>query len=40
MDREVAEVVVAASYELGVKDAEAKLTKEVDVICRDYCTKS
>ena len=38
--REVAEVTVAASYERGVKDTEVRLTEEVAVVCRDYCTES
>ena len=38
--REVAEAVVAASYERGVKDTEARLTEEVAVVCRDYVTES
>ena len=27
-----------ASYERGVHDMETRLTKEVAVVCRDYCT--
>ena len=38
--REVAEAVVAASYDRGVKDIEARLTEEVAVVCRDYVTES
>ena len=38
--REVAEAAVAASYERGVKDTEARLTEEVAVVCRDYVTES
>ena len=40
MAREVAEVTVAAFYEHGVKDTEARLTEEVAVVCRDYFTES
>ena len=40
MAREAAEAAMAASYERGVKDTEARLTEEVAVVCRDYCTKS
>ena len=29
-----------ASYEHGVLDTENKLTKEVAIVCRDYCTES
>ena len=36
----VAEAAVAASYEHGVKDTEARLTEEVVVVCRDYYTES
>ena len=38
--REAAEAAVAASSERGVKDTEARLTEEVAVVCRDYCTES
>lgn len=38
--RKAAEAVVAASYERGVKDTEARPTEEVVVVCRDYVTKS
>ena len=38
--REAAEAVVAASYEGGVVDIEARLTKEVATVCRDYITMS
>ena len=31
---------MAASYERGVKDIEARLIEEVAVVCRDYCTES
>jgi len=37
--REVVEATVAASYKRGVKDTDARLTKEVVVVCRDYCTE-
>ena len=40
MAREAAEVAVAASYEHGVKDTEARLIEEVAMVCRDYCTES
>ena len=36
--REAAEAAVAASYERGVKDIEARLTEEVAVVYRDYVT--
>ena len=38
--REVAEAAVAASYEHGVADTEARLTEEVAMVCRDYVTES
>ena len=38
--REAAEVAMAASYERGVTDTEARLTKEVAVVCRGYVTES
>ena len=37
--RKAAEATVAASYERGVKDTEARLTEEVVVVCRDYVTE-
>ena len=40
MAREAAEVAVKASYEHGVWDTETRLTEEVVVICKDYCTES
>ena len=40
MAREAAEAAMAASYERGVKDTEARLTEEVVVVCKDYCTES
>jgi len=38
--REAAEAAMAASYERGVKDTEARLIEEVAVVYRDYCTES
>ena len=38
--REVAEAMVAASYEHSVRDTKARLTEEVVVVCRDYVTES
>ena len=38
--REAAEAAVAASYERGVVDIEARLTEEVATVCRDYITMS
>ena len=38
--REAAEATVAAFYERGMKDTEARLTEEVAVVCRDYVTES
>ena len=38
--REAAEAAVKASYEHGVLDTENRLTEEVAVVCRDYCTES
>ena len=38
--REAAEAAVAASYERGVADIEARLTEEVAGVCRDYVTES
>ena len=38
--REAAEAAVVASYERGVADTEARLTKEVATVCRDYITMS
>ena len=40
MAREAAEAAVAASYERGVADIEARLTEEVAGVCRDYVTES
>ena len=38
--REAVEALVAAFYKRGVKDTEARLTEEVVVVCKDYCTES
>ena len=38
--REAAEAVVKASYERGVLDTEARLSKKVAIVCKDYCTES
>ena len=38
--REVAEAAVLASYKRGVADTEARLTKEVTTLCRDYIAMS
>ena len=38
--REAAEKAVAASYERGVHDTEARLAKEVAIVCREYITTS
>lgn len=38
--REAAEKAVAASYDRGVKDTEAKLAEEVATVCREYITLS
>ena len=38
--REAAEAAVAASYDRGVVDTEARLTEEVATVCRDYITMS
>ena len=40
MAREVTEAAVKASYEYRVLDTENRLTEEVVVVCRDYCTES
>lgn len=40
MAREVAEAAVKAFYERGVRDTETRLTEEVAMVCRDYCTES
>ena len=38
--REATEATVKAFYEYGVQDTEARLSEEVAVVCRDYCTES
>ena len=38
--REAVEAAVKASYERGVLDIETRLTEEVAMICKDYCTES
>ena len=38
--REAVEAAVAASYERGVADTEARLTEEVATVCRDYIAMS
>ena len=38
--REAAEKAVAASYERGVRDTEARLAEEVTIVCREYITTS
>ena len=38
--REAAEAAVKASYEHGVLDTKTRLTEEVAVVCKDYCTES
>ena len=38
--REAAEAAMAAFYERGVADTEARLTEEVATVCRDYITMS
>ena len=40
MAREAAEATVKASYERGVQDMEVRLSEEVAIVCRDYCTES
>ena len=40
MARKAVEAAVKASYKRGVLDTENRLTKEVTVVCRDYCTES
>ena len=37
---EAAKATETAAYERGVLETEAKLTAEVMVVCRDYCTKT
>jgi len=38
--REVAEAMVATSYERGVANTKVRLTEEVAAVCRDYITVS
>ena len=38
--KEAAKAVEAAAYERGVLETEARLTVEVTVVCRDYCTET
>ena len=38
--KEAAEAAMAASYERGVADTEARLTEEVAIVCRDYIAMS
>ena len=38
--KEVDVATVKASYERGVLDTKTRLSKEVVVACKDYCTKS
>jgi len=38
--REAIEAAVAASYERGVLDTEARLVEEVAAVCKDYCIES
>ena len=40
MAREATKAAVKASYERGVLDTENRLTEEVAIIWRDYCTDS
>ena len=40
MAREVDVATVKAPYERGVLDTKTRLSKEVVVACKDYCTKS
>ena len=40
MAKEATEVAVKASYEHRVWDTKTRLTEEVAVVCRDYCTGS
>ena len=36
--KEAAEVEKRAAYQLGVEETEARLTKELLEVCRDYCS--
>ena len=38
--QEAAKAAEAAAYERGVLETEARLTAEVTVVCRDYCTET
>ena len=38
--REATKKAVAASYDLGVRDIEVRLTEEVAAVCREYITLS
>ena len=38
--REATEAMVNASYERGIANTETRLSEEVAVVCRDYCTES
>ena len=38
--REVAEVEKKASYQLRAEETEARLSKELPKVCRDYCSIS
>ena len=40
MAREAVEATMAAFYERGVLDMEARLAEEVAVVCKDYCIES
>ena len=35
--KEAAEAEKQAAYTLGVEETQARLTKELFVVCRDYC---
>ena len=35
--KEAAEAEKQAAYTLGVEETQARLTKELSVICREYC---
>ena len=38
--KEATEAIVNASYERGIANTETRLSEEVAVVCRDYCTES
>ena len=38
--QEAAKAAETAAYERGILETEARLTAEVTVVCRDYCTKT